>query len=525
MGEFSARRARPSGRQGVVGRDMEIVSIVRARLIAQMGEDRYELWFGSGSDCVCEGNTLTVVADSQFRLERLRKGLFADIQVVARELLGPEAEVAFEVRAADLELKRTQADQRPADADHRLLPAARGEETARATEPPRETGTDRSVSSISAERPRVPQTQAARPAPVAGDSARTGLHSLRVSRGRSFANLDSFVLGPCNQVAHRATQLVLQQPGQVNPLLIHGPSGVGKTHLLEGLWSAARQRGGRRIIYLSAEQFTTYFLQALRGSGLPSFRQKYREVDLLILDDIQFFVGKQATISELLYTLDALLREGRQIILSADRAPADLRELGAEVQTRILGGLVCDIQPLDLATRRQLLDRIVAQREVPLTSPMLDRIAERTPGDARKLAGVINRLWAIHQTSGQPITMRQTDDVLDEFFPDGNSVVRLDDIQRVVCHEFGIDPQLLRSDRRSRNVSHPRMLAMWLARKHTRAALTEISEFFGRRSHSTVLAAQNQVDQWVQDGREVGGSKRSGDVHAVLTRLERSLRA
>lgn len=506
----------------MVGRDMEIVSTVRARLIAQMGEDRYELWFGSGSDCLCEGNTLTVVADSQFRLERLRKGLYSDIQVVARELLGPEAEVAFEVRATVAEPKAVIADgkSRQRSQPSRRTPVLE-DATLGAEEPTRPlsgTATDHTTESSA-----LPSSQ--RTARPGAEPVRPGVHSLRVSRGRPFASLDSYVLGPCNQVAHRATQLVLQQPGQVNPLLIHGPTGVGKTHLLEGLWSAARQRGGRRIIYLSSEQFTTYFLQALRGSGLPSFRQKYREVDLLILDDIQFFVGKQATISELLYTLDALLREGRQIILASDRAPTDLRELGAEVQTRILGGLVCDIQPLDLQTRRQLLDRLVAQRDVSLTSAMLDRIAERAPGDARKLAGVVNRLWAIHQTSGETLALRQVDDVLDEFFPDGHGVVRLDDIQRVVCHEFGIDPQLLRSDRRSRNVSHPRMLAMWLARKHTRAALTEISEFFGRRSHSTVLAAQNQVDQWVQDGREVGGSKRSGDVHTVLTRLERSLRA
>ena len=126
-----------------------------------------------------------------------------------------------------------------------------------------------------------------------------------------------------------------------------------------------RRRGGRRIIYLTAEQFTTYFLQALRGSGLPSFRQKYRAVDLLILDDVQFFVGKQATITELLHTLDALMRDAGQIVLAADRPPAELTSLGSELQTRISGGLVCAMQPLDPATRRTLLGQLAEQRQLP----------------------------------------------------------------------------------------------------------------------------------------------------------------
>ncbi len=149
--------------------------------------------------------------------------------------------------------------------------------------------------------------------------------------------------------------MIVEQPGEVTPFFVHGPTGVGKTHLLEGIWSEMRRRGGRRVIYLAAEQFTTYFLQALRGSGLPSFRQKYREVDLLIIDDVQFFAGKQATIIELLHTIDALLRESRQLVLAADRPLQELRGLGNEFAARTAGGLACGMQPLDFETRREVL--------------------------------------------------------------------------------------------------------------------------------------------------------------------------
>jgi chromosomal replication initiator protein len=308
-------------------------------------------------------------------------------------------------------------------------------------------------------------------------------------------------------------------------LFLCGPSGVGKTHLLEGIWTEVRRRGGRRVIYLSSEQFTTYFLQALRGSGLPSFRQKYRAVDLLILDDVQFFAGKQATITELHYTIDALIRESRQIVMAADRAPAELNALGSELQNRLLGGLVCPLQPLDRATRAQVLAQLVAQRTVPIEPELLERIAERAPGDARQLIGALNRIWATSEALRQPISLTLVDEILDELFPHATSVIKLDDIQRVICDEFGIDPQTLRSDQRSRRVSYPRMLAMWLARKYTQAALTEIGDFFGRRSHSTVVSAQHKVEGWVSNGQQIDLKQQSCDVRAVLTRLERSLRA
>ncbi len=453
-------------------RDTEIVSKIRSQLAERLGPERFELWFGSNIHVSYEAGKLRIRTDSTFRLERLRKGLWGDIQAVASAVLGDESAVVFSV----------------------------------------DTDASQPVCKPSA----TPQPRREMTGPRLFDSRR--------QRGRRFATFDSYVVGKSNELAVNSAQIVLQCPGEVTPLLIHGPPGVGKTHLLEGVWSEMRQAGGRRVVYLSAEQFTTYFLQALRGGGLPSFRNKYRDVDLLMIDDLQFFDGKQATINELLQTMDALMRESRQLVLAADRGPAELQRICPELVTRISGGLVCSIEPIDFETGKQILQQLATRRNLKLSATVAERIAQRVQGDARQLSGVVNRLWATHEVTGRPIVAEVADCVMDELFPDAHSLVRLDDIQRVVCDEFDLNPEMLRSDSRSRQVSHPRMLAMWLARKHTRAALTEISEYFGRRSHSTVVSAQTKVDRWVDQGQQLRCSHRECKVKDVLARLERNIK-
>lgn len=476
-------------------RDTDIVSAVRACLRDRLGEERFELWFGGSHRFGWADGTLQIDVESAFRAERLRARLLSDVVAVLDELVDESFQVVFDV---DPGLQAS--DPVPhTHVDANALTALPSSQEAR----------------ISGGRESVA---------VAEVDSRAN-HWKREATGRRFSSLRTLVRGQSNQIACHAAQIVIEQPAQVNPLFVHGPSGVGKTHLLEGIWSEVRRRGGRRIIYLSAEQFTTYFLQALRGSGLPSFRQKYRAVDLFILDDLQFFAGKQATVTELLHTMDCLLREARQLVLAADRPPGELEHLGAELQTRIAGGLVCGLQPLDRAMRREVIQRLAVERAFQFSEGVLDRIADRAPGDARQLAGIVNRLWATELTTGREISPAVADEVLTELCPGTAAIVNLQDIQRVICDEFGLVPEQLCSNRRTRDVSHPRMLAMWLARKHTRAALTEIGEFFGRRSHSTVVSAQNKVDRWVHDGQQLQLTTRPCDVKTVLSRLERSLRA
>ncbi len=318
---------------------------------------------------------------------------------------------------------------------------------------------------------------------------------------RRFASLETFVAGNANRLAIASAEMVVRQPGHLTPLMFYGPTGVGKTHLLEGVWTAARKSHGRlTTIYLSAEQFTSQFLEALRGSGLPSFRRKYRGVGVLVLDDLQFFVGKRATQVELLHTIDTFLQEGRQLVFAADRSPPDLPELGPELITRIASGLVCRIEPPDYATRLGILGQMAKRMKLHVPADVQQFVASRLTSHARELSGALCRLSATSQSLGRPISLAMAEEALADLIAHSGRAVRLHDIEKAVCEVFGLEPASLQSDVKGKRVSHPRMLAMWLARKHTRAALSEIGHFFGRRSHSTVVSAQKRVDGWMTSG-------------------------
>jgi chromosomal replication initiator protein len=334
------------------------------------------------------------------------------------------------------------------------------------------------------------------------------------------------VTGQSNRLAAVSAEMVARRPGQITPLLIHGPTSVGKTHLLEGIWTAARKASREMtVVYLSAEQFTTQFLEALRGSGLPNFRRKYRGVGLLILDDLQFIAGKRATQVELLYTMDTLMREGRQLVFSADRPPAELPELGPELITRLGSGLVCRIEPPEFATRLGIVAHLARQLRVNVPADVQGFIAARLTTHARALSGAICRLQATSEALRQPITLAMAEEALGELIRQHSRVVRLDDIQQAVCRVFGLEPESLQSAGKSKRNSHPRMLAMWLARKHTRAALAEIGQFFGRRSHSTVISAQKRIDGWMAAGASLHLAERTWEIDEAIRQVERQLLA
>jgi chromosomal replication initiator protein len=278
-------------------------------------------------------------------------------------------------------------------------------------------------------------------------------------------------------------------------------------------------------VYLSAEQFTSHFLEALRGSGLPSFRRKYRGVGLLIIDDLQFFVGKRATQVELLHTVDTLMRDRRQLVFAADRSPAELAELGPELTTRLASGMVCRVEVPDYATRLGIVAQLARRMKLQVPAEVQEFVASRLTNHARELSGALCRLQATSEALGKPITLAMAEEALREMIHDSTRMVRLGDIEKAVCQVFGLEPQSLQADDKSKSVSHPRMLAMWLARKHTRAALSEIGRYFGRRSHSTVVSAQKRVDRWVACGSSIDLAERAWTVDEAIRHVERHLAA
>ena len=335
---------------------------------------------------------------------------------------------------------------------------------------------------------------------------------------------DEFIVGSHNRFAWTACQMVLERPGQISPLLIHGPHGVGKTHLAVGLSQRLKQQQRyRRAIFLTGEQFTIEYTENAKSGGFASFRKKYRDVEVLVIDDVQFCLGKSGTLIELRNTIDMLLRESRQVILVSDRGLHELDGLGNDLHARLSGGMICPIEPMDTQTRRSLLGRLCLQHSLIIDEDVLGWISEQCGSDARVLQGIVLRLVAKHRMLGHVLSAEEATSAIGDIIRANRPIVRLHDIEQAVCKAFGLEHQKLQTKSKCQSLSQPRMLAMFLARKHTRTALSEIGEYFGNRQHSTVISAQKKVESWI-DGKEslqVGNT--SMQVPDILRSLEASL--
>jgi len=483
--------------------DTEIVSALRAAVADRVGKERFDLWFGATSRLELDGDALTVVVPNPFFQRWLRANFCQHIERACRDTLGRVPVLDFRVDPA--------------------LSATRGPSTASPPDSISENGGAPSLALSRGPRPATspptPPAQASRPEPSAPGPP-------RANGRRRFASLESFVAGTTSQLAHAAAESVARRPGELSPLLVYGPTGVGKTHLLEGVWTAVRKLHPRRtVIYLTAEQFTTDFLQALRGSGVPSFRRRYRGVDVLLLDDLQFFRGKRATQIELLYTIDTLLKHRRQLVLAADRPAEGISDLGPELTGRLASGIACRIDPPDYRTRLGIVARMADRFGMSVPEEVKQYVASRLTSHARELSGALCRLRATSRALDRPITLALAQEELAELIRASRRMVRLPDIEKAMCDAFGLEPKTLQSGAKSKCASHPRMLAMWLARKFTRSALSEISTYFGRRSHTTVISAQKRVDRWLADGGSIELADRTWEVGDAVQQVERVLRA
>lgn len=500
--------------------EMEVVSAVQSLLVERVGQDRFALWLAPARMSFAAGK-FSVAAANSFLQNWLRGHYREEIEAACVAVIGCTVAVEFRI-------DETLAQAAPSPGLHQ--PAATKKSVTHSPESGNEQPGDAGPQKLRLHQPQPggKTHSPAQPAqPPSTRASRPGSADEAIPR-RKFATLDSFVVGASNRMAHTSAHTAAERPGSFTPLLIYGPSGTGKTHLLEGIWTAARTRRDNHnpvnAVFLSAEQYTTYFVEALRGSGLPSFRRKYRGVDLLIIDDLQFLAGKQATLTELLHTMDAVSREGRQLVFSADRAPRDLGALGPELTTRLSEGMVCPIELPDHAMRSDLVRHFAARREFEVPADVATYVAGQFTGGARELSGAVNRLDAARRLASKPLTLVMAEEALHDIVRDSSRPVCLADVEHAVCDVFGLPPDSLQSDRRSKSVSEPRMLAMWLARKHTRAGLSEIGRHFGRRSHSTVISAQKRVSDWLTRQGELHPANRACSIEETIRRVEERLR-
>lgn len=459
-------------------RDTEIVSALRRALAQRVGNDAYELWFAGGAALDWDGSSLLLKASSQFKLDRIRSHFRSQLAEACSEVLKHETQFIFRIDL-DAVAKR------------------------KAT----------STVVVNA-KPQVDE--------ASSDASARGV--ARPTGQRRFASLRTFVTGEGNRLAFTSCEMIVDRPGEISPLYLYGPAGTGKTHLLEGIWSAVRRRNAKNVVFLSAEQFTNYFVEALKGKGLPSFRRKYRGTDVLIIDDVHFLAGKKATIGELQHTLDDMQRRGGQVVLSGDRPAGMLKELGQATMTRLASGMSCALQPADRATRLAIARQMATARRMEVATSVLEFIADKLSGDARHLSGALNRLQAAAAAWGRPVDVQLAREALADMIRAGQRPVQLGDIERAVCNVMGLDHDKLQSPQKSKSVAHPRMLAMFLARKHTRAGLAEIGDHFGRRSHTTVVSADKRVRGWLDEHASLSVDGSTWCVDDAIRRIEGELR-
>lgn len=478
------------------------LSALRSELARRLGSERYELLVGSHTSLECAVDSLRVGSPSQFQLQWLRRRLHDTLKSSCLQVWGQELAIEYQV-------------------DPTVSTPSTAEDTAE---------NSAAVETAELEAPRLMSTSSSepkatrRPVAVRAEGQRRAKISPRVVSG-----FDNFIVGAGNELAYRTAQSVAGQLGHFGPLLLFGPPGVGKTHLQYAILYQLRHVDSRiHAMRLTAEQFTAEFLGALDRRTLPGFRHKYRSIDLLLVDDIQFLIGKRATLDELLYTIDTLHERGRQVVLTSDRSPGELKASSGELVTRISGGLAIPLSPPDYATRVGLVRQFLSRLKVGIGQDDCEEIvaiiATQVAGSARQLQGAIHRLVATSQAHGQSLTANFTRTTMTDFVQQNTPAVRLVDIQRAVCHVFGVEASSLKSQRKSRNVAEPRMLAMWLARKYTRAALGEIGEFFGRRSHSTVISAQRKIESLVSKGGQLSVADRPCQVEEAIRQVEQALR-
>jgi chromosomal replication initiator protein len=322
-------------------------------------------------------------------------------------------------------------------------------------------------------------------------------------------SFDQFIIGDGNRLAHAAALAVAELPGQAyNPLFLHAPPGLGKTHLLHAIGNyVSAFGGGGTVRYTTAEAFTNHFIHALGSRSIEHFKHAYRDADVLLIDDVQFLASKAKTEEEFFHTFNALYETGRQLVLTCDRLPRQLSAIEERLRERFESGLVADIRPPDLKTRLAILrKRAVLDRVTIGDGAVLDVIAERITDNVRALEGALIRVVAHHSLTGRPLDAELARDVLDQIHPAGRaSALSIADIQMAVATAYAISVEELVSPGRAARIAWPRQVAIYLARDLTGASLNVIGAAFGGRNHATILHASKRVAERVRTDPEAGG--------------------
>jgi chromosomal replication initiator protein len=323
---------------------------------------------------------------------------------------------------------------------------------------------------------------------------------------------DSFVVGSGNQFAHAASQAVAERPSRAyNPLFLYGGVGMGKTHLMQAIGHTVKKNNpALRLTYISAEKFTNEVINSLRFERMASFRDRFRTVDILLVDDIQFIAGKERTQEEFFHTFNALYDQQKQIVISSDCPPKEISAIEERLRSRFEWGLIADIQPPDLETKIAILQKKADQERAHLPDEVAEFIAKSIKSNVRELEGALTRLFAYASLTGAGVTLATTQQVLRNLIDTQEKKVTIEAIQKRVGEEYGLRTQDLKMRSNSKAIAFPRQVAMFLVKQLTQASLPEIGRQFGGKHHTTVLHSINKIEAL---------RKTDKDLHRTLNRL------
>ena len=455
--------------------DTHIDSMV-ATLREAIGAERWHVWFEGATDFHVTDTGLNVGVANLFISDHLKTHFADHLADAARKTFGRPLPITYRVQP-DLFRKRRQANlEGEVDAMEQLGQSVQARALHAAQHP----------------RPQArPPSRCERPA-------------------RPLFTLDNFIVGPCNHMAYAAAKSAIDAPGKAfHPLFIHAGCGLGKTHLLQAILNSLRPRQNLRVACVSAEQFTNEYLAGMRTRRLDAFRHRYRNLDVLAIDDVHFLARKAATQEEFLHTFNDLDTQGRLVVLASDSHPRDIDAIQDRLISRWVAGLVVRIVPPERDTRRRILEVKAAHMGHPLPGGVLDLLADRLHGSVRDLEGALTRLIAYAALLRTTVTEDLARQVVAETAATAPKRTGLPEIEQTVAAFFGVTPSDIRSRRKARPVTLARQVTMVLARQLTDLSLAEIARGLGNKNHTTVLAACRKWDRLVPGGAEIAWTDRT----------------
>lgn len=466
---------------------------------ARVGAQRFQLWFVGHGRFVLLGHEVVVVARNPQCQDWLEHAFGAAVKDAVAEVYGEGTGLRWVVDATVF-----------------------GDEAKPSPEPV--VKDDRPQSPVDLFGEPLPAPRAKKPRPTDKESEML-VKTAAPRSTRRWKSLSDFVVGPTNRVAHAAALSAVEEPAAgANPLVIHGPVGTGKTHLLEGIYLGLRKKWPEmRPCFATAEDFTNRFVQAMRLGKMSTFRRQYRDCSALFLDDLHFLATRRATQEEFLHTLDALAADGKQVVVTTDCHPRLADELMPELTDRLLGGAVWGVLPPDPETRLEILRFKSRHAQPMIPDEVLKLIASLLRGNVRELEGALHCLRHYSRVSGRPVDMSVVREALGDLLRHAIRVVTVPEVDAAVREVLRLPAGMLQSRGRSWAVSHPRMIAAYLCRKHTAATYGEISKFFAARTHSTAVSSEKKVRTWLDRDMSIAIGDREWRAKEIIDRIEREL--